>query len=200
MKKITKLLMAAIALGALVGCGQSPAEAPLTRSVAAKKPAATAAKAATKAPSVSSTAKPATSKPATSKPSAPASPAAPVAEKPGSLKLSVKVTGNAPVAKLAMSVFEQADPSVQMEDTLTVANGVAGWEQKEVPAGRYTFQVKALDAEGTVLGSGSTEALVKAGSPTEVVLDLRANTLTPSSTESPAPSGGGTIGLVVEII
>lgn len=198
MKKITKLLMTAVALGALVGCGQSPATAPMTRSVSTKKPVASAKATPVGAPKVSSTVKPGTAKPAT-KPASPA-PQAPAAEKPGSLKLAVKVTGNAPVAKLAMKVYEQADPSVAMEDTLTVTAGIAGWEQKEVPAGRYTFQVKALAADGTALGSGSTEAVVKAGSPTEVVLELRANTLTPNTTESPAPSGGGTIGLVVEII
>lgn len=199
MKKNFKLLMAALALTALVGCGQSPATAPM-KQVSAKKPAAAAQAAPAKAPTLSS--KPSAAKPSTAKPAAPKpAPAAPVAEKPGSLKLAVKVSGNAPVASLSLKVFEQADPSVAMDAALTLANGVAGWEQKEVPAGRYTFQVKALDAEGAVLGTGSTEALVKAGAPTEVVLDLRANVLNPNTTETPAPGvGGGTIGLNIEIL
>lgn len=199
MHPMVKALFTGLALLALVGCGTSPASSPsIKRSLKPlSKPAATQPAASNKqparAPQIST--RPGSQAP---KPTKPAAPQAPASEE-GSLALAVKVTGNAPVASLAVAVFEQADPSLSQEFPLTLAGGAATWAAEDVPAGRYTFQVKALASDGSVLGSGNTEGLVKAGQATEVALEMRVNTVTPTDT-TPSDGGPATLDLMIEII
>lgn len=199
MHPMVKALFTGLALLALVGCGTSPASSPsIKRSLkplskpAATQPAAKSQQPA-RAPQVST-------RPGSQAPAQPAKPApqAPASEE-GSLALAVKVTGNAPVASLAVAVFEQADPSLSQEFPLTLSAGAASWTAEDVPAGRYTFQVKALASDGSVLGSGNTEGLVKAGQATEVALEMRVNTVTPADT-TPSDGGPATIDLMIEIL
>lgn len=200
MHPMVKALFTGLALLALVGCGTSPASSPsIKRSLKPlSKPTATqpatSSKQPTRAPQVST--RPGSQAPA--QPTKPATPQAPAAVD-GSLALAVKVTGNAPVASLAVAVFEQADPSLSQEFPLTLSGGAATWAAEEVPAGRYTFQVKALASDGSVLGSGNTEGLVKAGQATEVALEMRVNTVTPTDT-TPTDGGPATLDLMIEII
>ena len=206
MGKLIVGLMAGLVAMALTGCGQTPASAPSATYKAATKAAAKTAPAAKKAPSVSS-------RPATKAPAKPAATPAPTEQAPaendetGSLKVDLKVSGNAPVAKLALKVFDQADPTVSADIPLNLTNGGATWAEDALPAGRYTLQVQALDAADKLLGSGNGEAIVTAGKATEVALEIRANVVAPADTSSdPDPTTpttptapGGTIGLNIEI-
>ncbi|MDB5096685.1 MAG: hypothetical protein JWM80_1106, partial [Cyanobacteria bacterium RYN_339] len=145
---------------------------------------------------------------------------------PGSLAVNIKVSGTATVASLSLKIFDPKAPDQALEAPLKLASGAAAWNEKEVGAGDYTMQVKALAADGTVLGSGTTNASVKAGEPTEVNLDLKVNaaaaapvlptggtqvnaqsndpTPKPSATPTPAPTAppqvGGTLGLNIEVL
>ncbi|MFP5501237.1 MAG: hypothetical protein ACLGIN_02030 [Candidatus Sericytochromatia bacterium] len=199
MHPMVKALFTGLALLALVGCGTSPASSPsIKRSLKPlSKPAATQPAAKSKQPA---RAPQVSTRPGSQAPAQPAkaAPQAPASEE-GSLALAVKVTGNAPVASLAVAVFEQADPSLSQEFPLTLSAGAASWTAEEVPAGRYTFQVKALASDGSVLGSGNTEGLVKAGQATEVALEMRVNTVTPTDT-TPSDGGPATIDLMIEIL
>lgn len=206
MGKLNAWLMAGLVATVLTGCGKSPAAAPVgTYKAATARTTAKAAPAVAKQPTVSS--RPATT---TQKPSAPAPVAsqAPAAADPetGSLKLSLKVTGNAPVSAVKVKVFEQADASQAMDVPLTLSNGAATWSQDEVPPGRYTFQVQAIGQDQSVIGAGSTEAIVTAGKLADVSLELRVNTPDATSGVASEPTGsteptqiGGTIGLNIEI-
>lgn len=211
MGKLNAWLMAGLVAMVLTGCGKSPAAAPVgTYKAATAKTIAKAAPAAAtvaKQPTVSSKPVSSTQKPSAPAPAASQAPSAPAAGlETGSLKLSLKVTGNAPVSAVKVKVFEQADASQAMDVPLTLTAGAASWSQDEVPPGRYTFQVQAIGADQSVIGSGSTEAIVTAGKLADVSLELRVNTpdATSGVASEPTPSTqptqiGGTIGLNIEI-
>jgi hypothetical protein len=189
MKKLTTALLIALAL---TGCGKNPTatdgpertvsnrpKAASTAATTAKLPASTTA-----AKSTSTAAKATTPAPKTATTSASsATPAKSTTtvqvvdpNAPGSLALNIKVSGTATVASLALKIYDPAAPDQALEAPLSLTAGAAAWSEAEVGAGNYTMQVKALAADGTVLGSGTTSAAVKAGEPTEVNLDLKVNT------------------------
>jgi len=200
-KKYTIALLVALAL---TGCGKNPTATSAPERVVSIKPATskattptTAAKAPTTAAAKTSTSaaapiaktgtttSPATTAttPATSTTTA----AAADPNAPGSLALNVKVSGTATVASLALHIFDPAAPDQALDTPLALAAGAAAWNEAEVGAGTYTMQVKALAADGSVLGTGSTNATVKAGEPTTINLDLKVNTADAAPT-----TGGGT--------
>jgi hypothetical protein len=201
MQKLAIALMVGLVL---TGCGKNPTGTDGPERIvsahpyASKAPTAAAPKAATTAAAKTTTtpvAKAATTKPATTAPAATSTKAAPEAtttvevadpNAPGSLALNIKVSGTAKVASLALKIFDPAAPDQALDAPLALTSGAANWAEKEVGAGTYTMQVKALAADGTVLGTGSTSASVKAGEPTEVNLDLKVNTA------EVVPTTGGT--------
>jgi hypothetical protein len=205
MQKLTIALMVALAL---TGCGKNPTGTDGPERVvsahpyAAKAPATAKLPASNTAAKSTSTAKAATT-PVAKAPTAPAAKAsaAPadtttttvqVADPnaPGSLAVKINVSGTAQVASLALKIFDPKAPDQALDAPLALTAGAASWSEKEVGAGTYTMQVKALAADGTVLGTGSTSAAVKAGEPTEVNLDLKVNTA--ADTAPALPTGGGT--------
>lgn len=198
MQKLAIALMVGLVL---TGCGKNPTGTDGPERVvsahpyASKAPTTAAPKATTAAKTtttpVAKAATTTTAKPATTTQVAPATATTTVQvadpNAPGSLALNIKVSGTAQVASLALKIFDPAAPDQALDAPLALTAGAANWKEQEVGAGTYTMQVKALAADGTVLGTGSTNASVKAGEPTEVNLDLKVNTAAVVP-----PTGGGT--------